>query len=105
MVNHRFGFNFNIAIFWVRLLVMKYALIILVLTAPVFAQAAAKEITDAESASIIAQANRDAYHLRGQRCACPEDLAADGSRCGRRSAYSKPGGSPTLLLPFGRAKG
>jgi hypothetical protein len=53
-------------------LVMKYALIILVLTAPVFAQATAKEMTDAECASIIAQANRDAYYRTGRRCACPE---------------------------------
>jgi hypothetical protein len=78
---------------------MKYALIILVLTAPVFAQATAKEMTDAECASIIAQANRDAYYRTGRRCACPEDLATDGSRCGKRSAYSKPGGARPYCSP------
>jgi hypothetical protein len=26
-------------------------------------------------------------------CACPEDTARNGSRCGRRSAYNRPGGA------------
>ena len=72
---------------------MKYALMILAVTATVFAQAAAKEITDAECASIIVQASRDAYYRTGRRCACPEDLAMNGSRCGGRSAHDKPGGA------------
>lgn len=29
-------------------------------------------------------------------CACPFNRASDGSRCGRRSAYSKPGGYSPL---------
>ena len=30
------------------------------------------------------------------RCACPDDLAKNGARCGKRSAYSKPGGARPL---------
>ena len=33
------------------------------------------------------------YHATGHPCACPEDRARNGSRCGKRSAYSKPGGA------------
>jgi len=62
------------------------------------AQATAKEITDAECASIIVQASRDAYYRTGRRCACPEDLATNG-RCGMRSAYSKPGGASPYCYP------
>jgi hypothetical protein len=32
------------------------------------------------------------YHQR-RPCACPEDRAGDGSLCGRRSAYNRPGGA------------
>jgi hypothetical protein len=72
---------------------MKRALLCLVLTALAFAQPVAKEITDAECASIIVQASRDAYYRTGRPCACPGDLARNGSRCGARSAHDKPGGA------------
>ena len=71
-------------------LVMKYVLIILALTATVSAQATAKEITDAECASIIVQETRDAYYRTRGPCACPEDRASDGSRCGGRSTRQQP---------------
>src|SRR5262249_17702342 len=80
-------------------LAMKYVLIILALTATVFAHAAAKEITDTECASIIIQASRDAYYRTGGGCACPEGLATNGGRCGGRSAYSKPGGASPYCYP------
>jgi hypothetical protein len=78
---------------------MKRALLFLVLTAPAFAQPAAKQMTDPEIASIIVQASRDAYYRTGRPCACPEDLAKNGSRCGGRSAYSKPGGASPYCYP------
>ena len=34
-----------------------------------------------------------ARRATGHPCACPEDLARNGSRCGKRSAYSRPGGA------------
>jgi hypothetical protein len=69
---------------------MKYVLISLALTATVSAQAIAKELTDAECAAIIVQASRDAYYGTGRPCACPDDRARDGSRCGARSTGQKP---------------
>ena len=33
------------------------------------------------------------------RCACPYNTASNGSRCGGRSAYSKPGGASPLCYP------
>lgn len=32
-------------------------------------------------------------------CACPYSTASNGSKCGRRSAYSKPGGYDPLCYP------
>jgi len=78
---------------------MKYALMILAVTATVSAQATAKEITEAECASIIVQASRDAYYRTGRRCACPEDMTVNSGRCGGRSAYSKPGGASPYCYP------
>jgi hypothetical protein len=49
--------------------------------------------TDQQIATMIVKASRDAYYRTGHPCACPEDLARNGSRCGKRSAYSRPGGA------------
>jgi hypothetical protein len=49
--------------------------------------------TDQQIATLLVKASRDAYYQTGHPCACPEDLARNGSRCGRRSAYSRPGGA------------
>jgi hypothetical protein len=32
-------------------------------------------------------------------CPCPYNISANGSKCGRRSAYSKPGGYAPLCYP------
>lgn len=32
-------------------------------------------------------------------CPCPYNTASNGSRCGKRSAYSKPGGHAPLCFP------
>jgi hypothetical protein len=32
-------------------------------------------------------------------CPCPYSTARDGSRCGKRSAYSRPGGLAPLCFP------
>lgn len=32
-------------------------------------------------------------------CPCPYSLARNGSRCGKRSAYSRPGGAGPLCYP------
>jgi hypothetical protein len=56
---------------------------------PAFAQPA---LTDQQIAAIIVKESREAYYRTGHPCACPNDLARNGSRCGRRSGYSRPGG-------------
>jgi hypothetical protein len=78
---------------------MKRALLFLVFATPAFAQPATKQMTDTEIASIIVQASRDAYYRTGRPCACPEDLARNGSQCGGRSAYSRPGGASPYCYP------
>jgi hypothetical protein len=50
-------------------------------------------LTDQQVAMTIVAASRAAYYRTGHPCACPEDLARNGSRCGKRSAYSRPGGA------------
>jgi hypothetical protein len=56
-------------------------------------------LTAAAIAAIIVQASRDQYHATGKPCACPDDTARNGSSCGGRSAYSRPGGAEPLCYP------
>jgi hypothetical protein len=56
-------------------------------------------LTAAAIAAIIVQASRDQYHAGGRPCACPDDKARNGSACGGRSAYSRPGGAAPLCYP------
>jgi hypothetical protein len=66
-------------------------LIVVAGTAPVAVQTA--KLSDQQVAEIIVRESRAAYHATGRPCACPDDLARNGSRCGGRSAYSRPGGA------------
>jgi len=69
-----------------------FALALVPLTA--FAQPALKQqLTDTQIAAVIVQESRQAYYRTGHPFACPEDLARNGTRCGKRSAYSRPGGA------------
>jgi hypothetical protein len=56
-------------------------------------------LTAAAIAAIIINASRDQYHASGRPCACPDDTARNGSSCGGRSAYSRPGGAAPLCYP------
>jgi hypothetical protein len=49
--------------------------------------------SDQQIAETIVRESRQAYYRTGHPCACPEDLARNGTRCGKRSAYSRPGGA------------
>jgi uncharacterized membrane protein len=49
--------------------------------------------TDRDVAAAIVAKCRAIYHAGGRPCACPDDLARNGSRCGGRSAYVRPGGA------------
>jgi hypothetical protein len=71
---------------------LKRVLIVLMLVAP-SAAAGQPALSDQQIAARIVQESRDAYYRTGHPCACPDDLARNGSRCGGRSAYSRPGGA------------
>jgi hypothetical protein len=47
---------------------------------------------DQEIAQAIIHECLAIYHAE-RPCACPDDTARNGSRCGRRSAYDRPGGA------------
>jgi len=67
--------------------------------ATVSAAALAQSLSDIEIQQLIIKDSRAAYYATGHPCACPEDLARNGSRCGRRSAYSRPGGALPKCYP------
>jgi hypothetical protein len=55
--------------------------------------------TDQQIAEIVVRESRQGYYSTARPCACPDDLARNGTRCGMRSAYSHPGGaSPKCYL-------
>lgn len=57
---------------------------------------ATDELTDAQVRQRIIQESIASYH---GPCPCPYNVARNGSRCGGRSAYSKPGGASPLCFP------
>lgn len=62
--------------------------------------AVAKEpLTDAQVREAIIKESVAAYLATGHPCACPYNAARNGSRCGGRSAYSRPGGASPLCYP------
>jgi hypothetical protein len=57
------------------------------------AHAETAQLSDTQIAEAIVGQSRDAYSVTESPRALPEDLARNGSRCGGRSAYSRPGGA------------
>ena len=57
---------------------------------------AATPLTDSEVRSAIIQQSIVSYP---GNCPCPYNLARNGSSCGRRSAYTKPGGYAPICYP------
>ena len=55
--------------------------------------ATAPILTDADIKKILIEQSIRSYF---GTCPCPYNQARNGSRCGRRSAYSKPGGAEPL---------
>jgi len=53
-------------------------------------------LSDAAIKDAIVAESRASYYRSGHPCACPEDLARNGSRCGARSAHDRPGGAAPL---------
>jgi hypothetical protein len=56
----------------------------------------AKNMSDAE---IMQQIIRDSIASYPGNCPCPYNSTRNGSSCGRRSAYSKPGGYAPICYP------
>lgn len=50
-------------------------------------------------AEIRQQMIQDSIASYPDNCPCPYNVARNGSSCGRRSAYSRPGGHVTLCYP------
>lgn len=73
---------------------MARAIIFVLALLPLAALAQPKaQLTDQQIGALIVQDSREAYYRTGHPCACPEDLARNSTRCGKRSAYSRPGGA------------
>ena len=53
----------------------------------------ARNLTDAQIRELIVVQSTEQY---AGACACPYSLTADGRTCGKRSAYSRSGGSALL---------
>jgi hypothetical protein len=60
---------------------------------------AREPMTDAQVRDAIIKESVAAYLATGHPCACPYNLARNGSQCGGRSAYSRPGGAEPLCYP------
>ena len=54
---------------------------------------AKNDLSDSQVKAMMIQDSMASY---SGRCPCPYNLASNGSQCGRRSAYSKPGGYAPL---------
>jgi len=60
------------------------------------ATAGAKSMSDADVRQAMIQESIGSYP---GHCPCPYNLASNGSHCGKRSAWSKPGGYAPLCYP------
>jgi hypothetical protein len=52
-------------------------------------------LSDDEVRQVLIEASIEAYE---DNCPCPYNLAADGSQCGKRSAYDRTGGAEPLCF-------
>lgn len=72
------------------------AALVTLLVSPALARS---PLTDDQIRGQLIQESGSAYHATGHPCACPYDSARNGSACGTRSAYSRPGGAEPLCYP------
>jgi hypothetical protein len=79
---------------------VKGALLLSVLASLAFpARGFGQALTDQQIIERFIQESREAYYSTGHPCACPYDHARDGSACGARSAYTRPGGAEPKCYP------
>jgi hypothetical protein len=55
--------------------------------------------TDIAIAALIIAGSVAIYKSTGAPCACPDDVARNGSSCGGHSAWSSPGGAKPICFP------
>lgn len=67
--------------------------------APQKADGSPDTMTEAAIIALIIAGSIALYKASGKPCACPSDMAKNGSSCGGRSAWSKPGGAKPLCVP------
>ena len=72
--------------------VRKASIIALLLISPTHSALGFSPQSEADTAHQIIAECAAIYHA-SRPCACPEDVAHNGSRCGKRSAYNRPGGA------------
>src|SRR5437588_1822701 len=79
-------------------LASRYAVLSLIILSagPAFAR---EPLSDAQVRQAIIQDSIARYQATGHPCACPYNLARNGSHCGGRSAYSRPGGAEPFCYP------
>ena len=75
---------------------MKLLSLILLLFVSSFAYADNSSMSDEEIIQVIIYKSIATH--RG-KCACPYNRTTNGSKCGRRSAYSRPGGYQPMCYP------
>jgi hypothetical protein len=71
-------------------------LLLMLLAGPAFAL---EPLSDTQIRETIIRESVARYQATGHPCACPYNLARNGSQCGGRSAYSRPGGAQPLCYP------
>ncbi len=83
-----------------RLALNAFFILVVIANSFAFASADQKNKThktnDAQVKKAIIQESIDSYP---GNCPCPYSTASNGSRCGRRSAYSRPGGYAPICYP------
>ena len=68
--------------------------VVLLLATPLVARA--DTLTDGQVRQLMIQESIQSYP---GHCPCPYNVASNGSQCGKRSAWSKPGGYAPLCYP------
>ncbi|MDR3405094.1 MAG: hypothetical protein P4L99_21530 [Chthoniobacter sp.] len=75
------------------------ALAVLLCASVAGAQRAPSSLTDGQVREQIIKDSIASYNATGHPCACPYQVDRAGHSCGRRSAYSRPGGAAPLCYP------
>lgn len=76
-----------------------YFVLGLVMAFPAFALQPGQPQTDEQIKQAMIEQSIAAYVATGHPCACPYQTDRAGHTCGRRSAYSRPGGAAPLCYP------